>query len=715
MSTGISDYRTYHSSKKKRKEVRLLPHSTMTRATSQQTRLKDRVCSCCLREPQRCSPPEVFYEQCNQLRMMANDTADSVIFFDGINNNRNSKNCTHSCTNSTTSEMCSSPKNDMSSNRPSRSQHYQHQHDHHQVSSAKYHSETASERWWWRNRLCRRDVTREPIAESELLYSSRRRKRTESASPKMASCWLTASFSLLSVMMLLLAVTLPSPALARHYIAPGPCTWTHVSPPSFASSRDMRLKSALNSASSSSSLHHHHPHLHHLLPHHPSFSSGGGHHLESQSSLSGGVSDFDVSLRCSVSSLTPYTLNLSMIEPEHTVKLAIGCFGGSSDDLNSGNGDRSTLRQDGGGNTGGMRSSLPPPGPFEHLRFLNTLSIDGCKLDSLPSDSFRGLPSLRNLTIRNAVFPQSSTSETTAPSFTVESTSFRPVEAHLEYLDLGMNQLDRLPADLFCPFVNLRTLNLTGNRLPDLSSFGLIDPATGRLCLQELLDLDLSHNKLELVPENSGVATLRNLKYLNLSSNHISEIAELTFSALKNLNMLDLSGNQLRSLPGRLFRDSEMTVLRLANNGLMELPVGLFKMLAKLLVLDVSGNQITSETFNKETFADLIRLVVLDLSRNRLRHISAFTFQNQYSLQVLSLEGNVLETVDDGAFVTLYNLHTLKLAGNRFRHLSDAAMTGLFMLNTLSLAGNQLEHLHEEAFRNCTNLQVSATTTTTTT
>lgn len=545
--------------------------------------------------------------------------------------------------------------------------HHHHHHDEHlQVSSANYCEQVVSERTSER-------------------WSRRRRRAHEKDDSTMRRTssghdyWRTVNQSLLAVMVLLALVM---PTSARHYIAPGPCTWTHVSP--FLSRDSLRLKSASSSSLISSN------HHHHLLSHSLSSSLVPSEHL-SGSASSG--TDFDVSLRCSVSSLTPFTLNLSMIEPEHTVKLAIGCFGG---DPNTG--DRSTLRQD-------LRhSSSPlhtlPVAPFEHLRFLNTLSIDSCKLDTLPADSLRGLPSLRNLTIRNAVYSP-------AEPFTIEMHSFRPVEAHLEYLDLGANQIDKLPADLFCPFVNLRTLNLTGNSLLDLSSFGLIDPATGRLCLQELHDLDLSLNKLELVPENSGVATLRNLKFLNLSSNHISEIAELAFSALKNLNVLDLSGNQLRSLPGRLFRDSEMTVLRLANNGLMELPSGLFKMLAKLLVLDVSGNQITSDTLNKETFADLIRLVVLDLSNNRLRSINAFTFQNQYSLQVLSLEGNDLETVEDGAFVTLYNLHTLKLARNRFRHLSDSALTGLFMLNTLSLASNQLEHVHEDAFRNCTNLQVS--------
>lgn len=410
------------------------------------------------------------------------------------------------------------------------------------------------------------------------------------------------------------------------------------------------------------------------------FQSNGDNHHPATS-----PNDFDVSLQCSVNALTPFTLNLSLIEPEHTVKLDITCFGGGL------NGDRSTLR-----------SPQPHIGmaPFEHLRVLHTLIIDNCKLNQLPSESFRGLVELKNLTIRNAILSPSE-------PFTIESNSFQFVANHLEHLDLGYNRITSLPADLFCPFVHLHTLNLTANHLLDLVSFGLIDPSTGRLCLQELQHLDLSHNRLEFVPETSGVAALKNLQSLNLSSNHISEIAELAFTALRSLHKLDLSGNRLRAVPGRMFRDSdELHELRLAANGLSDLPHGLFLGLSKLLVLDLSSNQLNSETLTSDTFADLIRVVVLDLSNNRLRRLSARTFQNQYSLQVLSLEGNELDTIEEGAFSTLYNLHTLRLANNRFRHLPDSVLSGLFVLHQLSLSHNQLEHVHEDAFKNCSNLQV---------
>lgn len=477
----------------------------------------------------------------------------------------------------------------------------------------------------------------------------------------------------------------------RHYIAPGPCTWTHVSASSSYSSvsRDIRLKSSTL-----------------LSPSLPINELSQLHHSSPAT-----TNEFDVSLQCSVPILTPFTLNLSLIDPQNTVRLAINCFGlnGRSDSepetsIGSAQSQRSTLR---------LSPSHQLTAPFEHLRALKSLTIESCLLDRLPTDTFRGLSSLKNLTVRQAVSKSANIASENADdildgeSLVVEPYSFRFIESNLEHLDLSLNRIETLPTDLFCPFLTLHSLNLSFNHLIDLASFGLIDPATGRLCLQELYHLDLSNNRLELVPETSGVAALKNLQHLNLSSNHISEITELTFSALLRLHVLDLSNNRLRTLPGRMFRDSdEMRELYLSGNGLIEMTAGLFQGLSKLLVLDIGNNHLTSDVLTHETFADLIRVIVMDMSNNRLRRLPASIFQNQYSLQVLSLEGNELETIDEGAFSTLYNLHTLKLSGNRFRHLPESVLTGLFVLNQLSLANNQLEHVHDDAFKNCTNLQV---------
>ncbi|CAG2118893.1 unnamed protein product, partial [Medioppia subpectinata] len=174
----------------------------------------------------------------------------------------------------------------------------------------------------------------------------------------------------------------------------------------------------------------------------------------------------------------------------------------------------------------------------------------------------------------------------------------------------------------------------------------------------------------------------------------------------KKLHRIDLSNNQLQTIPGRTFRESEeLKELHLRNNSLTVLPAGLFSGLSKLLILDVSHNLIGSEWIFPETFADLIRVVVLDLGHNRLRAVNASTFQNQYSLQILYLNHNEIDLIGDNSFASLYNLHTLVLRQNRLKQVGPFTFNGLYVLSDLSLAENEINRVDDNAFRNCTNLQ----------
>ncbi|XP_054164081.1 toll-like receptor Tollo [Oppia nitens] len=384
-------------------------------------------------------------------------------------------------------------------------------------------------------------------------------------------------------------------------------------------------------------------------------------------------SSFDVLLKCQLRTINPSGLNFSLIQTEHTISLTVVC-------------DESLFE------------SRLENGSLSHLRFLKSLDIENCKLKQLSGGALTGLQQLRNLTVRT----HNNNLGSQSLALTHESLSSLK---HLEKLDLGFNYIGQLPQDLFCPLASLKTLNLTQNRLSGFGSFGLIDPATGQLCLQELQRLDLSHNHISFLSE-TGVASLRNLQALYLQNNRIAELAELSFSALKKLHIIDLSNNLLQTIPSRSFRESEeLKELHLQNNSLTVLPAGIFSGLSKLLILDLSHNLIGSEWIFPETFADLIRVVVLNLGFNRLKSINASTFQNQYSLQILYLNNNEIEQIGDNSFASLYNLHTLILKGNRLKNVYSFTFNGLYVLSQLSLAENEISRVDDNAFRNSSNLQ----------
>ena len=386
---------------------------------------------------------------------------------------------------------------------------------------------------------------------------------------------------------------------------------------------------------------------------------------------------FDVSLQCRVRRLSPDGgLNLSLIQSDHTIDLKISC----DDHQSESRLDRS---------------------PFSHLRALKSLSLIHCKLTSLSENVLSGLQHLRNLTIRTVPFDHSASP---ANSLSISSAALTSLKTHLELLDLGFNGMSQLPDDLFCPLTNLKVLNLTRNMLTGFGSLGLVDHRTGHLCLQELQELDLSHNRIEILTE-TGVASLKNLRALFLHNNKIFEVAELSLSALSKLSVIDLSHNFLPAINSRTFRDSsELRQLYLQNNSLSQIPSELFKGLSKLFVLNLSNNKIRSDDLTRETFLDLIRLVVLDLGSNQLERVNGSVFESQYSLQILGLNDNQISEMSDNAFSSLYNLDTLVLNRNKIKSIGAGTLNGLYVLKKLQAAENDITSIDDKAFSNCSSL-----------
>lgn len=276
----------------------------------------------------------------------------------------------------------------------------------------------------------------------------------------------------------------------------------------------------------------------------------------------------------------------------------------------------------------------------------------------------------------------------------------------LELLDLSSNNLNQLAEDLFCPLTNLKKLNLANNQLTNFKSLGLsaVYHVTGHLCLQELQYLDLSFNQITYLTE-TGLASLKNLRELNLKNNQITDISEISLSTLNHLQSIDLSNNQISSIPSQLFRSSgELKSLQLQNNSISVLSPGLFTGLSKLSLLNLSHNEISNDHISSDTFLDLTRVVVMDLSFNRLRRINSTMFQSQYKVQVLYLNDNQIEQMEDNTFSSFYNLHTLVLSNNRIKSLNDFTLNGLFVLTKLFINDNEITQLGDHSLKNCSTL-----------
>jgi hypothetical protein len=167
--------------------------------------------------------------------------------------------------------------------------------------------------------------------------------------------------------------------------------------------------------------------------------------------------------------------------------------------------------------------------------------------------------------------------------------------------------------------------------------------------------LDLSHEDLASVPES--IEGLTELQELDLSDNCLTELPEF-IDTLPNLRKLDLRNNALTRLPDSICRCTSLRMLSIRSNQLMELPECIGK-LRNLHRLDLSGNQLTTIP---RSIGDLIRLEELRLSGNRLVVIPA-QVGDLINLQWLNLSGNGLRTLP-AELGNLYNLRYFNVHGN---------------------------------------------------
>ncbi|XP_018561292.1 reticulon-4 receptor-like 2 [Anoplophora glabripennis] len=156
-----------------------------------------------------------------------------------------------------------------------------------------------------------------------------------------------------------------------------------------------------------------------------------------------------------------------------------------------------------------------------------------------------------------------------------------------------------------------------------------------------------------------------------------------------DMQVLDLSGNSISKLPKAVFKSVGLINLQriyLSNTGLSEIHRDAFKDLIILVELDLSHNRITS--LHPETFYGNERLSVVYLTGNPLGRLVRAQFPPLRYLKTLDLESCHLESINKEAFIHLTALETLNLKYNLLQNLSEAAFMNFANLKTLALDGN---------------------------
>uniref|UniRef100_F6R7R2 Leucine rich repeats and guanylate kinase domain containing n=1 Tax=Macaca mulatta TaxID=9544 RepID=F6R7R2_MACMU len=209
------------------------------------------------------------------------------------------------------------------------------------------------------------------------------------------------------------------------------------------------------------------------------------------------------------------------------------------------------------------------------------------------------------------------------------------------YLNLTLSGCNLIDVSILCGYVHLQKLDLSVNKIEDLSCVS---------CMPYLLELNASQNNLTTF---FNFKPPKNLKKADFSHNHISEICDL--SAYHALTKLILDGNEIEEISG-LEKCNNLTHLSLANNKIMTIN-GLNKLPIKILSL--SNNQIETIT----GLEDLKALQNLDLSHNQISSLQGL--ENHDLLEVIDLEDNKIAELREIEYIkNLPILRVLNLLKN---------------------------------------------------
>ena len=179
--------------------------------------------------------------------------------------------------------------------------------------------------------------------------------------------------------------------------------------------------------------------------------------------------------------------------------------------------------------------------------------------------------------------------------------NFEIVQKTLTRLNLSFNLLKKLPSDLFkCE--KLYELDVSNNRISE--NF----PNNGLNQLIHLSVLNLSYNQLQTIPP--GLSELKHLKHLNLSDNLIQKLP-LDLGNLATLEFFNVSNCKIATVPMSLRQMNQLVMLNFSGNDLQKYPPALYNIQVvcpELRVVDLSNNPIQTDR-SDEFFKKALRFL----------------------------------------------------------------------------------------------------------
>lgn len=194
---------------------------------------------------------------------------------------------------------------------------------------------------------------------------------------------------------------------------------------------------------------------------------------------------------------------------------------------------------------------------------------------------------------------------------------------------------------------SITTLDFSNNSLTNINCFYSLNS------LNELIEINFSNNKINLIPET--LANYYNLKIINFKNNNISSFLDGIFnnnySILPNLEYLDLSMNKFNKIPLIILSFKKLNCLLISNNFLSD--------------LEVFTANVNYSNYNLE---------ILDLSNNKIIFLNQKLYKIFPNLKALNLENNEIKQIPTD--LCLLNLNKLSVIGNPIKQLRSNILHG---------------------------------------
>lgn len=263
---------------------------------------------------------------------------------------------------------------------------------------------------------------------------------------------------------------------------------------------------------------------------------------------------------------------------------------------------------------------------FSYLNKLTALSLSENNISYISSKVFHGLKALTYLFLHdnNLMY--------------IAKSSFSDLE-NLKTLELRHNKLKSIN-ELLTNLSKLMVLSINNNALTRLEKSDF----KGNPLLKKLY---AQYNQISLIDEDAFRNKI-NLVELCLANNNLTMMEKGTFSNLYNLRYLNISHNIIYFLEETAFIGSPLVRLDLSHNNLSTLQIGRH-----------TDRQTNTNTLFRR------KLVLLDVSNNRIESIHPYLFSDWIGLRYLDLSNNLLESLPKELLLDL--MYHLDLRNNKIR------------------------------------------------